>query len=76
MIKKAVIVNVPRTDDPHGRYLNVEFTDGTCVSLDEKELKNAAAGFVDQHIHEETKNTTIIVNGYEMIDCAALYHDA
>jgi hypothetical protein len=40
MIKKAVIVNTP-TDKKRQQYLNVEFTDGTFVNLDEEELRRA-----------------------------------
>ena len=43
MIKKVVIVNTPTVATPHAQYLNVEFTDGSFVNLDEEELKNAAA---------------------------------
>ena len=42
MIKKAVIINTPTVEKPHQQYLNIEFTDGSFVSLDEEELKNAA----------------------------------
>ena len=40
MIKKAVIVNTPTSETPDEQYLNVEFTDGTFVNLNEEELKN------------------------------------
>jgi hypothetical protein len=39
MIKKTLIVNTP-TNEKQLQYLNVEFTDGTFVNLDEEELKN------------------------------------
>ena len=42
MIKKAVIVSTPTVETPHRQYLNVEFTDGSFVNLNEEELKNAA----------------------------------
>ena len=42
MIKKAVIVNTPTSEAPDVQYLNVEFTDGSSVGLNEEELKNAA----------------------------------
>jgi len=42
MIKKAVIVNTPTEENAGQQYLNIEFTDGSFVSLDEEELKNAA----------------------------------
>ena len=42
MIKKAVIVNTPTSETPDAQYLNVEFTDGRSVGLNEEELKNAA----------------------------------
>ena len=41
MIKKTVIVNTP-TDEKQLQYLNVEFTDGSFVNLDEEELKYAS----------------------------------
>ena len=41
MIKKAVIVNAPTVETPNQQYLSIEFTDGSFVSLDEEELKNA-----------------------------------
>ena len=42
MIKKAVIVNTPTSETPDEQYLNVEFTDGSFVNLDEEELKYAS----------------------------------
>tara|TARA_R110000824_G_scaffold6161_4_gene28304 strand:- start:286 stop:462 length:177 start_codon:yes stop_codon:yes gene_type:complete len=42
MIKKAVIVNMP-TNKKQPQYLNVEFTDGTFVNLNEEELKRASS---------------------------------
>ena len=42
MIKKTVIVNIPTSEIPDQQYLNIEFTDGSFVSLDEEELKSAA----------------------------------
>jgi argininosuccinate synthase len=42
MIKKVVIVNIPTEETPDDQYLDVEFTDGTFVKLNEEELKNAA----------------------------------
>ena len=42
MIKKAVIVNTPTSETPDEQYLNVEFTDGTFVNLNEEELKYAS----------------------------------
>ena len=44
MIKQTEIVNVasPPTNKTIAQYLYIEFTDGTSVSLDEVELKNAA----------------------------------
>ena len=42
MIKKVVIVNTPTSEAPDVQYLNVEFTDGTFVNLNEEELKQAS----------------------------------
>ena len=46
MIKKAVIVNTPSSEEPHLQYLNVEFTDGTYVNLNEEELRWPLDGFI------------------------------
>ena len=43
MIKKVVIVNTPTSEIADKQYLNVEFTDGAYVNLNEEELKDAAA---------------------------------
>ena len=43
MIKQTEIVNEMIGDGTCIQYLNVEFTDGTFVNLNEEELKNAAA---------------------------------
>ena len=42
MIKQTLIVNTPTREEPHLQYLNVEFTDGTFVNLNEEELKYAS----------------------------------
>ncbi len=42
MIKKTVIVNIPSSEIPDQQYLNIEFTDGTFVNLNEEELKQAS----------------------------------
>ena len=47
MIKKAVIVNTPTAETPDAQYLNVEFTDGTFVNLNEEQL-NSIDGYKDE----------------------------
>ena len=42
MIKKTLIVNTPTSETPDEQYLNIEFTDGTFVNLNEEELKYAS----------------------------------
>ena len=42
MIKQTKIVNEMLGDGTHIQYLSIEFTDGTFVTFDEEELKNAA----------------------------------
>ena len=54
MIKQTEIVNVasPPTNKTIAQYLYIEFTDGTSVSLDEVELKNAAVLAIQGRLSE------------------------
>ena len=68
MIESVMILGVEALLEGDGDVIQVVFTDGTYVNLSEEELKNAA-------MLAEKGTDTVVINGAEMRDCAALHHD-